>query len=137
MTDIKQNELLPGVLQWSIGDRKVTVLVDSHFNAGEEFFTKLPEGGVGETLKKAFRSESLILTTSSFLIESDEHEPVLIDTGMGTKMAPHLTGRLIEALAFIGKKPEDIGIPPIYQRPGLAAIRSGFLLRIHKGWNQQ
>jgi glyoxylase-like metal-dependent hydrolase (beta-lactamase superfamily II) len=110
MTDIKQNQLLPGVLQWAIGNRKVTVLADSHFNAGEEFFTKLPEEGVVSSLREAFRPESLILTTSIFLIESDEHEPVLVDTGMGTKMAPHLTGRLIEALAFIGKKPEDIGL---------------------------
>ena len=110
MTDIKQNQLLPGVLQWAIGNRKVTVLADSHFNAGEEFFTKLPEEGVASSLREAFRPESLILTTSIFLIESDEHEPVLVDTGMGTKMAPHLTGRLTEALTFIGKKPEDIGV---------------------------
>ncbi|SFO20465.1 Glyoxylase, beta-lactamase superfamily II [Chitinophaga sp. YR627] len=110
MTVIKQTPLLPGTLQWTIGNRKVTVLSDSHFNAGEEFFTKLPEEGVRSSLIEAFRPESLILTTSVFLIESEEHEPVLIDTGMGTKMAPHLTGRLTEALAFIGKKPEDIGI---------------------------
>jgi glyoxylase-like metal-dependent hydrolase (beta-lactamase superfamily II) len=110
MTAIKQNKLMPGVLQWAIGNRKVTVIADSHFNAGEGFFTNLPEEGVISSLKEAFRSESLTLTTSVFLVESDEHEPVLIDTGMGTKMAPHLTGRLIEALAFIGKKPEDIGV---------------------------
>lgn len=110
MTDIKENSVLPGVLQWTIGDRKVTVLADSHFDAGEEFFTKLPEGGVTSDLKAAFRPENLVLTTSIFLIESDQHPPVLIDTGMGSKMAPHLTGRLTEALAFIGKKPEDIGI---------------------------
>jgi glyoxylase-like metal-dependent hydrolase (beta-lactamase superfamily II) len=109
MTDIKQNALLPGVLQWAIGNRKVTVLADSHFNAGEEYFTKLPQGGVASSLKEAFRPERTVLTTSIFLIESDEHEPVLIDTGMGTKMAPHVTGRLIEALQFIGKKPGDIG----------------------------
>lgn len=110
MTAIKQSELLPGVLQWAIGNRKVTVIADSHFNAGEEFFKNLPEEGVVSSLKEAFRPESLTLTTSIFLVESDEHEPVLIDTGMGTKMAPHLTGRLLEALAFIGKKPGDIGV---------------------------
>jgi glyoxylase-like metal-dependent hydrolase (beta-lactamase superfamily II) len=110
MTGIKQSELLPGVLQWAIGNRKVTVIADSHFNAGEEFFINLPEEGVISSLKEAFKPESLTLTTSIFLIESDEHEPVLIDTGMGTKMAPHLTERLIEALAFIGKKPRNIGV---------------------------
>lgn len=110
MTDIKQIQLLPGMLQWAIGDRKVTVISDSHFNAGEEFFTKLPEGGVGASLKEAFRDANLTLTTSIFLIESDEHEPVLIDAGMGTKMAPYITGRLMEALSFIGIKKDDIGI---------------------------
>jgi glyoxylase-like metal-dependent hydrolase (beta-lactamase superfamily II) len=110
MTDTKQDSLLPGVLQWNIGNRKVTVLADSHFNAGEEFFTKLPEKGLKESLIAAFRPDNLVLTTSIFLIESDEHEPVLIDTGMGGKMAPHIVGRLIEGLALIGKKPEDIGV---------------------------
>jgi glyoxylase-like metal-dependent hydrolase (beta-lactamase superfamily II) len=45
-----------------------------------------------------------------FLIQSEEHPPLLIDVGMGTKMAPAVQGHLQQALAFLGMQPDDIGL---------------------------
>ncbi|GAB3828550.1 MBL fold metallo-hydrolase [Hymenobacter jeollabukensis] len=100
---------LPAVLQWPIGRKLVTVLNDSRFPDADPYFTHVPEGGLQLQLQRAFRSTPAALTTNVFLIQSDDHAPVLIDTGMGAKMAPAIQGRLREALAFIGVQPADIG----------------------------
>lgn len=105
-TDLK---LLPGVLQWKIGAKKVTVINDSYFVAGEPFLTHLPDGDHSSFLHEAFRPEIPTLSTSVFLIEGDGHKPILIDTGMGNKLAPDMEGRLLEALQFMEMKPQEIG----------------------------
>ncbi|TWV99010.1 MBL fold metallo-hydrolase [Chitinophaga pinensis] len=85
--------------------QKITVLNDSY-----DFLTHLPEEGVVDLLKEKFRPDPPKLTTHVFLIESTEHAPVLIDTGMGDRMAPMIEGHLLKALEFIGVKPEEIGV---------------------------
>jgi len=105
-TDLK---LLPGILQWKIGNKKVTVINDSHFTAGEGYLTNLHENGIADFLHESYRPETPTLTTNVFLLESEDHAPVLIDAGMGNKLSPDMNGHLLEALHFIGLKPEEIG----------------------------
>jgi glyoxylase-like metal-dependent hydrolase (beta-lactamase superfamily II) len=102
-------KLLPGILQWKIGSKKVTVINDSYFTAGEPYLTHAPADGLGSFLHEAFRPEVPTLTTNVFLIEGAGHAPILIDTGMGNKLAPDMEGRLLEALQFMGIQPEQIG----------------------------
>ncbi|MDJ1466977.1 MBL fold metallo-hydrolase [Xanthocytophaga flava] len=106
---IKSNPI-PAILQWQIGKKLVTVINDSFFPASDDFFTNLPEGGVGTLLHDAFRPQPPVLTTNVFLIQSEDHPPILIDTGMGDKFAPSVNGRLLDALAFIDIQPDNIGI---------------------------
>jgi len=103
------HKLLPGILQWKIGTKKVTVINDGYFTAGEPYLTHAPTNGLGHFLHGAFRPEVPTLTTNVFLIEGAGHAPILIDTGMGNKLALDMEGRLLEALQFMGIKPEAIG----------------------------
>ena len=105
-----QKQLLPGIMQWRIGKKKVTVINDCRFPVSENYFTRLPEEGIKKMQFDGFRSEQPTMTINMFLIESDDHPPLLIDVGMGTKAAPSLTGGLLEALPYVGLKASDIGI---------------------------
>ncbi|WP_116788978.1 MBL fold metallo-hydrolase [Flavobacterium psychrotrophum] len=105
----KDLKLLPGILQWKIGNKKVTVINDSHFIAGEPYLTHLPNIDLSGFLHETFRPEVPTLTTSVFLIEGAGHMPILIDTGMGNKLAPDIEGHLLAALQFMGIKPDEIG----------------------------
>ncbi|MUV04652.1 MBL fold metallo-hydrolase [Flavobacterium rakeshii] len=104
-----QMQLLPALLQYSIGNRKITIINDSFFIAGESYFTHLPENGVGQILRKNFRPDTPTLTTSIFIIEGEGQLPILIDTGMGDRFAPDMQGRLLEALPLLGLSPDQIG----------------------------
>jgi len=110
MEQKNQHYPIPAVLQWKIGQKLITVINDSFFQLAEAYLTNLPEGGIGQQLQQAFRPAPPVLTTNVFLIQSAEHPPLLIDAGMGTKMAPVVTGHLQAALAFLGLSPEDIGL---------------------------
>lgn len=101
---------IPTILQWKVGKKLITVINDSYFPVAEAYFTNLPEGGISQRLQHAFRPVPPVMTINVFLVQSEEHAPLLIDVGMGTKMAPALTGRLHHALSFLGLEPEDIGL---------------------------
>jgi glyoxylase-like metal-dependent hydrolase (beta-lactamase superfamily II) len=101
---------IPAFLQWKVGQKLITVINDSFFQLAEAYLTDLPEEGISQRLQQAFRPAPPVLTTNIFLIQSAEHPPLLIDAGMGTKMAPAVTSHLPAALAFLGLSPEDIGL---------------------------
>jgi glyoxylase-like metal-dependent hydrolase (beta-lactamase superfamily II) len=105
-----QHHPIPAVLQWKIGQKLITVINDSFFQLAEAYLTNLPAGGVSHRLQQAFRPTPPVLTTNVFLIQSAEHPPLLIDVGMGTKMAPAVTSHLPAALALLGLSLEDIGL---------------------------
>jgi glyoxylase-like metal-dependent hydrolase (beta-lactamase superfamily II) len=107
---MEQKQLLPGIVQWRIGKKKVTVINDCHLPVSENYFTRLPQEGIRKIQFDGFRSEPPTMTINMFLIESDDHAPLLIDAGMGTKAAPAITGGLLEALAYAGLKASDIGM---------------------------
>jgi glyoxylase-like metal-dependent hydrolase (beta-lactamase superfamily II) len=110
MVQRTQHHPIPAVLQWKVGQKLVTVINDSFFQLAEAYLTNLPEGDIGQQLQRAFRPAPPVLTTNVFLIQSAEHPPLLIDAGMGTKMAPAVSGQLQVALSFLGLSPEDIGL---------------------------
>jgi glyoxylase-like metal-dependent hydrolase (beta-lactamase superfamily II) len=110
MEQLTQHHPIPAVLQWKVGQKLLTVINDSFFQLAEAYLTNLPAGGAGQQLRQAFRPSPPVLTTNVFLLQSAEHPPLLIDAGMGTKMAPAINGQLHHALAFLGLTPEDIGL---------------------------
>lgn len=105
-----QEQLLPGIMQWRIGKKKVTIINDCHFQVSENYFTRLPEEGIKKIQSDSFRSDTPTMTANMFLVESDDHAPLLIDVGMGKKAAPYMVGGLIEALPYARLSAEDIGI---------------------------
>ncbi len=52
-----QKQLLPGIMQWRIGKKKVTVINDCHFPVSENYFNRLPEEGIKKIQFDGFRSE--------------------------------------------------------------------------------
>lgn len=105
-----QEQLLPGIMQWRIGKKKVTVINDCHFQVSENYFTRLPKEGIKKTQLDGFRPDPPTMTANMFLVESDDHAPLLIDVGMGKKAAPYIVGGLVEALPYTGISVSDIGI---------------------------
>ena len=78
-----QEQLLPGIMQWRIGKKKVTVINDCHFQVSEDYFTRLPKEGIKKIQFDGFRPEQPTMTLNMFLVEGDDHAPLLIDVGMG------------------------------------------------------
>jgi glyoxylase-like metal-dependent hydrolase (beta-lactamase superfamily II) len=101
---------IPAFLQWKVGQKLITVINDSFFQLAEAYLTNLPEEGISQQFQQAFRPTPPVLTTNVFLIQSAEHPPLLIDAGMGTKMAPAVNSHLPAVLALLGLSPEDIGL---------------------------
>ncbi|MFP9097797.1 MBL fold metallo-hydrolase [Flavobacterium sp. RHBU_24] len=104
----KTSQIFPGILQWKIGDKRITVLNDGHFQIGSEYLTHV-DGDAASILGAALRPEIPTLITNVYVIESENHAPVLIDTGVGDKLAPAIKGNFRESLQHIGLTPEDIG----------------------------
>lgn len=110
MTRTNKNNQASAILQWQLGDTTITVINDSRFTAGEAYFTHVPPGvQLPSFLRDSFRDESAVMSTNVFLIQSEQHAPVLIDAGMGKKFYPAIDGRLLDGLALLHIAPEDIG----------------------------
>ena len=105
-----QEQLMPGIMQWKIGKKKVTVINDCHFPVSEDYLTRLPKEGIKKIQFDGFRPEQPTMTLNIFLVEGDDHAPLLIDVGMGKKAAPHIVGGLLETLPYTGLSASDIGI---------------------------
>ncbi len=98
----------PGILQWKIGNRVVTTLNDGFNPASVDVVQGLSREEAIRIQRDAFRTDDPKITINLFLVESDKHPPVLIDTGMGF-IGGETSGRLLSALEAVGVTPEEIG----------------------------
>jgi glyoxylase-like metal-dependent hydrolase (beta-lactamase superfamily II) len=96
-----------GILKWKIGDRTVTTLNDGFLQAGVEVVQGLSRDEAIQIQRAAFRSDQPKITINLFLIESQHHAPVLVDTGMGF-VGGETSGHLLAALKETGVVPEEI-----------------------------
>ena len=99
--------MVHGILQWKIGDATVTTLNDGFNQAGVEVIQGLPQDEAVRIQRAAFRSDQPKITVNLFLIESEHHAPILVDTGMGF-IGGGTSGRLLMALQKAGIAPEEI-----------------------------
>ena len=99
--------MVHGILQWKIGDATVTTLNDGFNQAGVEVIQGLPQDEAVRIQRAAFRSDQPKITVNLFLIESEHHAPILVDTGMGF-IGGETSGRLLLALQKAGVAPEEI-----------------------------
>ena len=102
------SQVFPGILQWKIGNKKITVLNDGHLQIGAEYLTHMKTDAAG-VLKEALRPDIATLITNVYVIEAEGQAPILIDAGVGNKLAPSVKGSFKESLKFIGLNAEDIG----------------------------
>ena len=96
-----------GILQWRIGDVTVTTLNDGFNQAGVEVIQGLSQDEADRIQRAAFRSDQPKITVNLFLVESEHHAPILVDTGMGF-IGGETSGHLLEALKKTGGTPEEI-----------------------------
>lgn len=99
---------LPGVVHWRIGQRIISVINDGYFQSNKQFVNGLSAYEIGALLRKAHRPEEPLITINTFLIQGDDHAPILIDTGYGKRGVGSL-GHMIDGLEFAGVTPADIG----------------------------
>jgi glyoxylase-like metal-dependent hydrolase (beta-lactamase superfamily II) len=96
-----------GILQWRIGDVTVTTLNDGFNQAGLEVIQGLSQDEAVRIQRAAFRSDQPKITINLFLIESEHHSPILVDTGMGF-IGGETSGHLLAALKKTGVASEEI-----------------------------
>jgi glyoxylase-like metal-dependent hydrolase (beta-lactamase superfamily II) len=96
-----------GILQWRLGNVTVTTLNDGFNQAGLEVIQGLSQDEAVRIQRAAFRSDQPKITVNLFLIESEHHAPILVDTGMGF-IGGETSGHLLAALRKIGVAPEEI-----------------------------
>lgn len=109
MNQVSNSHRQTATFQWRIGEAKVTVINDGHFQTTFNYFTHSSENEIKEILYGSFRPSPPILTTNIFLIEMEDQSPILIDTGMGTIAGPEISGNLLHSLRSIEVSPESIG----------------------------
>ena len=102
-------EPLPGALRWSLGDLTITALNDGWFQGGLDLVTGIPREEAGALQAAGFRTEQPKITLNAFLITGAGRKPALIDAGYGGLAPAGTLGRLAEALAATGVRPEAIG----------------------------
>jgi glyoxylase-like metal-dependent hydrolase (beta-lactamase superfamily II) len=100
--------MLPGILQWKIGDQIVTTLNDGFNQASLDVIQGLDRDEAIKIQRASFRTDQPKITINVFLIQGSGHKPILVDTGMGF-IGGETSGRLLPALERVGIFPEDIG----------------------------
>jgi len=117
MTD--QNPALPtSAVHWRVGDATLTSLSDGFIDLPfGPFVTNVPVEEAVALQRNALRgTEQFRMDVNAYLLTSANHEPILIDAGMGVGMFP-TCGRLPASLAAVNVKP--------------AAVRTVLLTHLH------
>ncbi|WP_417714346.1 MBL fold metallo-hydrolase [Pseudophaeobacter arcticus] len=101
---------LPPVLhQFSIGDARVTVLLDGHLPLGTQLFANFDADKANAVLAKGLHQMTpagLQIPVQGYLVERGS-EKILIDAGTADLMGPNL-GAMRAGLAAMGVKPSEI-----------------------------
>ncbi|WP_295129077.1 MBL fold metallo-hydrolase [uncultured Chitinophaga sp.] len=109
MRKITDYKYLPGVVHWRVGRKIVSTLNDGYFQANKNFLQGVSHYETANLQRKALRPEEPLLTINAFVIQSEFHKPILVDSGYGCHGVGSL-GHVKDALAMAGVTPEEIEV---------------------------